>query len=378
HDKHSNHEHSHHHSMSRRDLLRISVQAGLLAFLPPDSKLVSPSESRALATHHEATISAMQLAATAFYESLNNEQRDKTQISFGDEERFDWHYVPKSRRGIPLKELDERQRRSALALLATGLSKEGTAKATSIMSLENILREIEQGSGPVRDPELYYFTLFRKQGFGRNDEKEMWGWRVEGHHLSLNYTIATNQFSHQFSSTPAFFGSNPAEVRSGPRTGLRILANEEDQARKLLKSLDAAQREKAIVSKEAPSDILSRNSRRASPVAQAGILAGEFSDQQMEIFITLLSAYTHNMPASVSAIRINRMRGSGMKNVSFAWAGGMEHGSPHYYRVQGPSFLIEYDNTQNQANHIHSVWRDFNGDFGEDLLGAHYKESHHK
>lgn len=361
------------HYISRRDLIRTSVQAGLFAFLPLGLKAHSARDGAARDARHKDSIAAMNLAATAFYKALNKEQRDKIEIPFDDEERFDWHYVPRPRRGIPLKELDERQRKLAFTLLATGLSRDGADKATSIMSLENILREIERGLGPVRDPELYYFTLFSKQGFDKQDERQMWGWRVEGHHLSLNYTIAGNQFS----STPAFFGSNPAEVKSGLHKGLKILAGEETLARKLLQSLDAAQRSRAIISDEAPSDILTRNSRRASPITQVGILARELSGQQMEILVALLRTYTSNMPDGLSASRINRMRDSGMKNISFAWAGGMNSPGPHYYRVQGASFLIEYDNTQNQANHIHSVWRDFNGDFGEDLLAAHYKELHH-
>jgi hypothetical protein len=321
----------------------------------PDKKLVASAE-------------AMAVAAEAFFNSLSAAQRDKVRFAFHDEQRYDWHYVPRARKGVPLKELEPAQRQLALALLQSSLSQRGATKVTTIISLENILRELEQGRGPVRDPELYYFSIF-----GQPRASQPWGWRIEGHHVSLNYTIGKNG---QVASTPAFLGSNPAEVREGPRKGLRALAGEDDLARALLKSLDDQQRRLAVISNEAPKDILTTNSRRATPQQPAGIGAGKLSGAQTNLLMSVIQEYADNMPRDIAQARLAKIRGTGLMNVSFAWAGGLERGQPCYYRIQGPSFLIEYDNTQNNANHIHSVWRDFNGDFGQDLLAMHYEREH--
>jgi Protein of unknown function (DUF3500) len=179
-------------------------------------------------------------------------------------------------------------------------------------------------------------------------------------------------------TTPAFFGANPAEVRQGERQGLRVLGAEEDKARELLLSLDEPQRAKAIFDSKAPPDILTLANKTAEPLDAAGIQARQLNKQQMNLLTRLLEEYAASMAPELAAGRLEKLRRAGLDKITFGWAGGIERGQPHYYRVQGPTFLIEYDNTQNNANHVHSVWRDFNGDFGRDLLRQHYQDTPHK
>ncbi len=310
----------------------------------------------------------MARAAEAFINSLTSEQRAKAAFSLEDEQRFDWHFIPRPRKGIPFKELDAAQQRLGNALLASGLGQQGFIKAATIMSLDAVLREMESGGTTVRDPELYYVSLFGDAASGNP-----WGWRDEGHHISLNFTIVAGK---NIASTPAFFGANPAEVLLGPRKGLRALAAEEDLARALIKSLDDKQRAQALISDKAPSDILSTNARKAEPLKPAGLQTSRLGQKQQEILMELFREYASRHAPDLAAARLDRVRSSGLGNIFFAWAGGLEKGQAHYYRIQGSTFLIEYDNIQNNANHIHSVWRDFNGDFGLDLLGMHYDKNH--
>jgi Protein of unknown function (DUF3500) len=307
-------------------------------------------------------------AGEIFLASLSPEQRAMAAFAFHDDCRQDWHFVPKQRCGIPYKQMSQAQRQLANAMINTGLSWQGFLKASIIMSLEPILHELEQGRGPVRDAELYYLSVF-----GDQRSSEPWGWRVEGHHLSINFTLVSNDF---VASTPSFFGANPAEVQHGPRKGLRALPSEEDIAKTLLRSLDSEQRVQAIISHEAPSDILSGNLRRANLIEPVGLPGNRLSGQQTEILLSLLKEYVENMAPNIASVRMSELRSAGFDKVCFAWAGGVDHGQPHYYRIQGPTFLIEYDNIQNNANHIHSVWRDFSGDFGRDVLGQHHKDAH--
>ena len=311
---------------------------------------------------------AMAGAASAFLAGLTPEQRAKATYEFGDEQRLDWHFVPRERKGVSIKELDARQRRLAHDFLKTGLSQRGYLKATTIMELEIVLRELEGRS--IRDPELYFFTVF-----GRPSADAPWGWRVEGHHLSLNFTVVAGRM---VATTPAFMGANPAEVRQGPRTGLRALSSEEDVARELLHSLDERQRAAAVFDAKALPDIVSFNSKQTDPLSPAGIPASQLNERQMKILVRLLEEYASSMPPDLASARLDKLRRAGLEKIHFGWAGGGERGQPHYYRVQGPTFLIEYDNTQNNANHIHTVWRDFNGDFGRDLLREHYRDTPHK
>ena len=316
----------------------------------------------------ESPASAMASAAQAFLATLDGSQRAKAQLAFDAEERFNWHFTPVPRAGLPLKQMTAAQRDAAFALLHVGLSEKGYSKAEAIRALEPILAEIEQN--PVRrDPELYFVTIF-----GDPTADGTWGWRYEGHHISQNWTIVKGQ---SIASSPQFFGSNPAEVRTGPKKGLRVLGAEEDLARGLLQSLTDAQRAKAVVSPDAPDDILTSNARKAGIQADLGIAHAELSSEQRGLLLALIDEYASAQPKTLAEARLTRIRSAGLGAVKFAWMGGLSRGQRHYYRVQGPTFLIEYDNTQNDANHIHAVWRDFTGDWGADLLAEHLKNSPH-
>ena len=309
-------------------------------------------------------------AANKFLASLTPEQKAKANFEFGDGQRFDWHFIPRDRKGLPLKDLDENQRKLAMEFMKTGLGPAGYQKATTIMSLEPVLAQLEGPSRRFpRDPELYYFSVF-----GTPSAKSPWGWRVEGHHVALNYTVVKGEM---VSNTPLFFGANPAEVREGERKGLRALAGEEDKGRELIQALDEKQRAVAVFDKTAPGDIITMNKRKADPLKPEGVAAGQLNKQQKALLEKLLDEYLSRMPQDIAGERSKKLRGAGFDKIYFAWAGGMNKGDPHYYRIQGPTFLVEYDDTQNNANHIHSVWRDFNGDFGEDLLREHYQTTQH-
>ncbi len=313
------------------------------------------------------TPAIMAETAKAFLASLDPEQRARATFQFQDEERFDWHYIPKERKGLPLKDMNSAQKHLAHALLSAGLSQRGYIKAVSIMSLDEILRILENGTGPVRDPERYFFSIF-----GEPSETGIWGYRVEGHHVSQNFTIVNGKVL----VAPSFFGANPAEVREGPRKGLRVLGREEDLGRAFIQSLTPEQKKTAIVSADAPGEILTGPARKAALKGQpSGIAASKLTSQQRELLQNLLDEYCNNVPEEVSQMREELIK-KAAGNLYFAWAGGEQVRQPHYYRIQSPAFLIEYDDTQNNANHIHTVWRDIDGDFGLDLLKEHYQTSH--
>jgi Protein of unknown function (DUF3500) len=354
----------------RREFLQSALGVAGVSLLGSrfESRAFSMSHSQTHSTEHANSAAMMSSAADAFINSLSPDQRARTTFAFDDEQRFDWHFIPRPRKGIPFKDLDSAQRLLGNALLSAGLGQRGLIRAATIMSLDAVLREMEQGSGPVRDPELYFLSIF---GDARSNKP--WGWRVEGHHVALNFTLVEGK---TIASTPAFFGANPAEVLQGTRKGLRALAPEEDLARSLIKSLDDKQRAQAVVSEKAPSDILSTNLRRAEPLKPAGLQTGKLGQKQQDILMTLLREYASRHAPDIAAARLDRVSAAGLGNIFFAWAGGFEKGQGHYYRIQGPSFLVEYDNVQNNANHIHTVWRDFNSDFGADVLALHYKQDH--
>jgi hypothetical protein len=308
----------------------------------------------------------MATAASNFLAALTQEQKAKATFGFADAERTDWHFIPRERKGLPIKEMTQEQRLLAYALLASGLSNRGYGKAVSIMSLESILAELEQGKGPVRDPERYFVSIFGAPG------KAPWGWRVEGHHLSLNFTAAGDAAPVM---TPSFFGTNPGEVRTGPRTGTRILGVEEELGRTLVKSLNDEQRKQAIITAEAPKEILN-DPKRIEPTKPEGISQSKLTAEQSAGLVKLVKEYLFRCRPDVAAEDFAKIEKTGLDRLHFAWAGGLEPGQPHYYRVQGGNFVLEYDNTQNNANHVHSVWRDFDHDFGVDLLKAHRDTAH--
>ncbi len=307
-------------------------------------------------------------AANAFLGTLDQAQRAKVQLAFDSDERFNWFYIPKDREGLPLKQMGPAQQKAALALVEKGLSQKGFSKAEAIRHLDTVLAEMEKD--PVRrDIEKYYLTIF-----GEPSATGTWGMRWEGHHVSLHWTVVRGT---AIATTPQFFGSNPAEVREGPKKGQRALAAEEDLGRALVTALTAAQRTIAVVAPEAPGDILTTNTRKAAIQANTGLAYGDMTAEQRGMLLALITEYADAQPKKLAQERIARLRAAGLDGIKFAWMGGIEKGALHYYRVQGPTVLIEYDCVQNGGNHIHAVWRDFDGDFGLDLLEQHYKKSAH-
>jgi hypothetical protein len=315
----------------------------------------------------ERSASAMTAAATKFLAALSAEQKQKASFALDSEELTRWHYVPAmqfERHGLAIRDMSEPQRGLAQELLKTGVSAKGYTQATTIMNdLETILKAIENGSA-MRDPEQYTFSIF-----GTPAAKAAWGWRVEGHHLSLHFEVANGS---SVASSPTFFGSNPAEVRvEGPKKGLRVLGDREDTARALLTALDETQRKAATIADVAPTDIVTRTAAKVDPLTPAGVAAASMTPKQREMLLAVIDTYTASMAPDIAAERLAQLKTAGLERITFAWAGDSELGKKHYYRIQGPTFLIEYDNTQNDGNHVHSVWRDFNGDFGRDLLREH-------
>lgn len=316
-------------------------------------------------------------AAIAFWNSLTPEQQKNVMFGFDDDERLNWHFIPKPRNGLSLKDMTPPQRSLAMGLLATGLSGQGFTKVQQIMSLEAILKEIEAGppKTPVRDPEAYFVTLF-----GKPNATGTWGWRYEGHHLSVTFTIAGGK---AITGLPMFLGSNPGEVREGPRKGLKVLASEEDIGRKLVNALTDDQKKKAILSAEAPKDIITAAARKVDMKAviagKDGLAAADMTPEQRDLLLQVIEEYARRHRGELANEELRKIHVAGFDKVSFAWAGGTEPGVGHYYRVVGPTFLIEYDNVQNNANHPHTVWRDPANDFGEDILKKHYETAeHHK
>jgi hypothetical protein len=313
----------------------------------------------------------MSAAASALLAALTPEQRAAATFPLEADERLRWHYIPTetfARKGLTIKAMSESQRTLARELLKTGLSQRGYLTATSIMDLETVLQVLETNGQFVRDPERYFVSVF-----GTPSARNAWGWRVEGHHVSVHFTVRDGAV---VAGAPTFFGSNPAEVRSGPKQGVRLLGPQEDAGRALLQALDSAQRARAVVSETAPNDILTTNQVAIQPLAPAGIAAGELTATQRELLNRLIETYTSLMTTNIAAHRTASIQKAGAEKIAFVWAGEGERGRKHYYRVQGPTFLIEFDNAQNDGNHVHSVWRDFAGDFGRDLLRDHLKSAH--
>ncbi len=304
----------------------------------------------------DQTGSRMATAADRLLVTLSGEQAAKARYAYDAPERLDWHFIPRPRKGLPIKDLRSEQRALAFGLIESGLASSGFLKATTIMSLEAVLKEMEQGRGPTRDPELYYLTIF-----GNPSDRGKWGWRVEGHHLSLNFTIEDGKIT---AATPAFFGSNPAEVRQGPRKGLRTLADREDRALRLLQALDDNQKKSAVISPEAPAEIRAANKPQPPTDAAEGIAYADLNNDQRSMLRALFESYAQDMPEEVSRAWLGEVRRAGFESIRFAWSGPGDRSQKHAYRVQGPTFLIEFNNTQNGANHIHSIWRNMLGDFG--------------
>lgn len=311
-------------------------------------------------------------AAQAFLSTLSDDRRASATFPFESDERFRFHFIPNEmfeRRGVMLADLNDEQRERAHDLLRAGLSQRGYLTAAQIMELEDVLLAIEGGRRFARARDDYLFGFFGTPASG-----ETWGWRFEGHHLSLNFTVVDGVVGV---FAPAFAGANPAEVRDGPQRGRRVLGDREDAGRALVRSLRPDQLRQATIAAEAPRDIVTGAEAEVDPLSPEGIAFADLEESQRQLLVELVDVYLGMMSDGLAEERGRGIRAAGVDGITFGWAGGTEPGEPHYYRVQGPTFLIEYDNTQNGANHIHSVWRDFDGDFGRDLLREHRARTPH-
>ena len=366
--------------------VRLSRALLLLVFTLTVSLAYEPAKTEAL----------MASSAGRLLESLDRMQRMGTIFELDAPERTNWHYFPETgfadeygyvRNGVTFKKMDPKQRHFAYALLSAGLGRAGFVKAMDVMALEEVVRAIEDDHTGYRDAEGFHFTVFGKPSLTGD-----WAWRVEGHHLSLHYLIKDGEL---VSASPTFFGANPHEAPQGPHKGMRALAREEDLARALINALDAPLKKKAIFDKAAPYDILTMADKRAKLEGDPqGLAASEMSDERYEQLLGLIAEYAQNMPPEVAARRMKIARDTPRERLFFGWAGDVDRPAPkplkigsvttenrhvagNYYRIQSPTFLIEYANTQNQANHSHSVWREFEGDFGYDVMAAHYERDDH-
>lgn len=336
------------------------IAAGLALFAP-------------FATAHDSA-SQMAQVANLLISTLEPAQKAKALFEFADAERLNWHFIPRERKGLAFKEMTPQQELLAHALMTTGLSTQGGTKAVTIMSLEEVLFQIEGADASKReavrlkrDPQQYFVSIF-----GSPSEKTTWGWRIEGHHLSLNFTLKDGRVLR---ATPAFMGTNPGEVRQGNLTGLRVLGREEDLGRELATSLSAEQLKSATVAEVAPKEMMTAAEQRVNPLKPEGLPQSAMTKTQLAKLLEIVREYSGRLRPELAEEIEKSIEG---KPMHFGWAGSLKRGEAHYYRVQGPDFLIEYDNVQNGANHPHSVLRFFEGDFGRDLLGEHHRQDHQK
>jgi hypothetical protein len=309
--------------------------------------------------------------AISFLNSLNKEQRGKVQMAFDDNSRMSWHFLPGvmwPRKGIQLQELNDPQKKLLFKLLRVYLSESGFVKTMKIIELENVLASMS-GNSSFRDAEKYYVAFY-----GRPGQDSLWAWSFEGHHISLNFSVLDDKIS----VVPRFLGASPATIKEGPRKGERTLDKEEDYGFELINSLTDEQLKLTVFRKTAYSEIVTSNATEVGLLDPVGIKMDELNRDQQAVLLKLLMEYISVMPEDLAAKRMQNLRSEDFESIRFGWAGSTLPGEPHYYRIQGNSFLVEFDNVQEGANHIHTVWRDFKGDFGRDLIREHYKHSHHK
>jgi hypothetical protein len=310
--------------------------------------------------------------AKKFLSSVDAKTRSKLMFGYNDNERYNWNFVPTPRKGASLHDLNDQQKQSLMELLSVFLSEQGYKKATTVLSWEAILREVEgrKEGDDYRDPKKYFVSFF-----GEPEEKSLWGWRFEGHHLSLNFTYFNGVVE---SATPSFMGANPAVVPSGNRKGARNLAEETDLAFEFLNSLKPDQLKVAVFADQALPEIVSGNNREAKQLEPKGIFYKDLNADQQKAFIRLLNVFVKNYELGFSSKLWDKIQKAGVDNLSFAWAGSTTPtpGVGTYYRIQGPMLQIEYDNTQTQANHVHTAVRDLTNDFAGDILKEHYQKEH--
>ena len=315
---------------------------------------------------HTHATKDMEGAASKFLTSLSSDQKAKAAFTYTEGERVFWYYPPLNRRGLPLRDMDQGQRSLAYSVMESTLSEEAYNQAKLIIDHELVLGPLEAEEGNVgwdRNPELYYWSIFGEPG-----GDGPWAWRVEGHHISIHFSVWANQV---IATTPFFFGSNPAEVKKGPKQGLRILDRREDLAFDLMDSMDSSQRPKVIVHEKAPWDIYTYNATRASLPEGEGLAASKMNGTQREVFMALISEYVNQVRGDVSKQKMDAIEETGIDDFYFSWHGGTKRTDKHYYRIHAGNFIVEFDNQQNDANHVHSVLRDVENDFAFDVMREH-------
>lgn len=323
--------------------------------------------------HQHGPAEEMAEAVAGWLATLSPELRRAATFAFESSEREAWHFIPKDRVGVSLREQDLEQRRAAHRILRTALSNRGYLKSVAIMRLEHILRSIEsdrENVDEIRHPGKYWLAVFGDPG-----GEKPWGWRIEGHHLSLNFSVVPGE---GIAAAPSFYGANPAEVREGPFMGLRVLGEEEALARKLLGMLDQKQRPKTLLAQQAPDEVITVPGVSPEEAEAAGLGYAEMDPPQQAVLRKLVSELTGNLRDNLAGKQLREIEEAGWENVYFGWAGSSDPGQGHYFRVRGPTFLIEYDNTQNNANHVHLVWHSAENNFAADLLRRHYEQHDHR
>lgn len=312
--------------------------------------------------------------ANAFIKLLNADQKAKTQLSFDTAERFNFQYVPRDdRKGISMNELNETQQQAVMQLLRTSLTSATVKKVNDIMQLEHVLKALEKRAADdhYRDAGKYFLTIF-----GDPSDTAIWGWRFEGHHISFHFSADKNVL---VAGTPSFLGSNPAIVLDGPQKNKEVLKEETTEGFAMLHILSQAELKKAVIDSEAPGEIITGADRKAMIDHPSGIRYSEMSKTGQQQLLHLLGIYLHRYKQPFADKMLKDVQDAGLDKLWFTWAGHQQRGigKPCYYRIQGPTIIIEYDNTQNNANHIHTVIRDLKNDFGGDELLEHYRSSHH-
>jgi hypothetical protein len=350
------HDHSHG-LLSRRTLLRAAAAAGMTASLPGSSWATAPQVTRDMAR-----------AAGVWLAALDQRQQREARLEWTSRLRESWHYVPRSRPGVALRAMNAAQTAAAWDLLGSLLSARGLDQVRGQLTIERILGELS-GSPSFRDPGNYSLVVF-----GDPAGSAPWAWRFEGHHLSLSVLVAPG---HGVAVTPVFFGANPAHVPRGhAHGGFRLIGAEEDAAFSLIQSLEGAQRTQAVIADRSLGDIVSGPGRELDLKRFEGVPLARLNEAQRSGIVRILELYAGTMREEIATPALVKVREAGLEALHFAWAGSLARGRPHYFRVHGPTALIEYDNTQDGANHVHSVWIDPQALFGRDLLKAHYKGAH--
>jgi hypothetical protein len=349
--------------------LKIALPTVAIAGLIPLLAEVSAPHAKPAAVSAATAIGDMTRAAQDFLADLDDAQKAQATFAMDNPEREDWHFVPFERKGLTLKEMRPDQQHLAIGLLHTALSYDGFRKATQIMSLEKILWDLE-AQAPKRDSAKYYVSVF-----GTPSATGTWGWRFEGHHMSMNFTIVDGK---NVAITPSFMGANPGEVLEGNRKGLQVLQLEETLGFDLINALDDAQKKTAIILEKSPEEVITKDDHHVNPLSPVGLNAAQMTPAQKAKLQEIIDVYVRRYRPELADGELAKIAAAGWEKLNFAWAGATQSGQGHYYRVQGATFLIEFDNTQNNAHHPHAVLRDFANDFGTGFLKQHLQAEHGK